>query len=237
MLSEIQIASSGGALSSGIETDGTIKAVVSFIREHFKSFAAKYKDEIEQNENMITQKLCIHLNRNAKQQPFFFHSEFMEKVASGTSPQVDIGVLSDLEKITIADKVYGEDECFFSIEAKRLPTPGTNREKEYVIGHNRECGGIERFKKGIHGPNLTHAAIIGYVQGETFNHWFLQINNWINELTSENGGIWEATDCLRKVYEDSISIELFSENARETKTGIRDRIRLFHFWISLIPTQ
>ena len=238
MLSEIEISSSGGSLSSGIEIDGSIKAVVTFIREHFKSFAKKYNSELEQNEKLITQQLCIYLNRKAKQQPFFFHSEFAEKVTSGNSPQVDIGVLSQLEEITISDKTYGEDECFFSIEAKRLPTPGANREKEYVVGHNSSSGGIERFKKSIHGPNLSHAAIIGYVQKETFNYWFLEVNNWINELAANKNGIWETADCLQKVDgSDSIYIELLSENSREARTGSRDKIKLFHFWINLIPTQ
>lgn len=50
---------------------------------------------------------------------------------------MDMGTLSKKEKLIVAYRSYGEFDSFFSIEAKRLPTRGRNREKEYVIGQVR----------------------------------------------------------------------------------------------------
>ncbi len=50
-----------------------------------------------------------------------------------------------------------------------------NREKEYVLGDNLtklSTGGIERFKNDVHGVNLDHSAIIGYVQNENGKYWY-----------------------------------------------------------------
>jgi hypothetical protein len=237
MLSDLRPNASSGNLSAGIETDSSIKAVIAFIKEHFNLFAEKNKGATDLNEKGLSQKLCIFLNRNVNQHPFFFHSDFMEDIESGTSPQVDIGTLSNSERISIADREYGENDSFFSIEAKRLPTPGTNREKEYVIGHNAPKGGIERFKKGIHGPKLKYGAIIGYVQENNFDHWFLTINSWIEELVvNGTDGVWAMDDKIQKVEFDSSSIcvELFSEHSRHIKGKESDKIQLYHFWVNLL---
>jgi hypothetical protein len=236
MLSDQPINIANGSLTSGIEPDDSIKAVVSFIKECFKSFADANKGAVRLNEKGLSQKLCIFLNRNAKRQPFFFHPEFMEDVDSGISPQVDIGTLHEEEKIIISDREYGDEDSFFSIEAKRLPTPGSNREKEYVIGYNSQSGGIERFKKGLHGPKTKYAAIVGYVQKEDFNHWFLKINSWIQELAvDETNDLWHDSDTLKcENIQESIMVELFSEHKRILNGSKLDDISLFHFWINLI---
>src|SRR5947199_34120 len=98
--------------------------------------------------------MCF-FNKEAKREPFRFQPEFIEVITSGRSPKVDFGTLSDSEKIIISDREYGDDDSFFSFEAKRLPTPGTGREKEYVTGNGiKQSGGIERFKKGLHGSKI-----------------------------------------------------------------------------------
>lgn len=137
----------GGRLTHGIEPDSSIKSVIEFIEIHFANFSQKVKGEIASSEKALTDKLCKFLNRKASKYPFFFHHENVENHASGMSPQTDIGTLFESERLIIGDRCYGEFDSFFSIEAKRLPTPGQNREKEYVIGHDKPCGGIERFKK------------------------------------------------------------------------------------------
>lgn len=124
---------------------------------------------------------------------------------------------------------------FFSIEAKRLPTPGQNREREYVIGHNKPNGAIERFKKGIHGKNLNYAAVIGYVQNEDFDYWFLKVNGWIEELIKASPTEWMADDKLRKIAEPNDQLAKYeSDNIRIPAKSSSDKIRLFHFWITLV---
>lgn len=226
-----------GTLTAGIEHDDSIKAVVAFIQRNFEEFTKKNKGEITLNEKGLSQKICIHLNRNAKHFPFFFQPEYMENIYNGTSPQVDIGTIAEDEFIQVAERDYGAEDSFYSIEAKRLPTPGTNREKEYVIGNNTPCGGIERFKKGLHGPRLKYAAIVGYVQENDFNHWFLKINSWIQEQADDSSNLlWSTFDLINEVdLSVPLVVKLLSEHTR-TINGTADRnIRLHHFWINLLP--
>ncbi len=230
MLASASLNNSSGKLTSGIEINSSIKAVIDFIEVNFVEFAEKVKGETSTSEKALTDKLCKFLNRNASAYPFFFHHENVEDHSTGSSPQTDIGTLSESNKLIIGDRFYGEDDSFFSLEAKRLPTPGQNREKEYVIGHDRPCGGIERFKKGIHGKNLMYAAIIGYIQKEDANHWFLKINDWIGDLITSFPKEWNEDDKLVANGTSSGLSKFVSKNSR-LKTN--DQIDLFHFWINI----
>lgn len=236
MLAEDLINISNGKLSSGIETEASITAVVEFIEAHFLDFSEKIKGEITANEKSLTDKLCKYFNRKAGSYPFYFQHENVEDPSTGKSPQTDMGILSREEKISVGDRSYGEFDSFFSIEAKRLPTPGQKREKEYVIGIDKPNGGIERFKRGIHGKNLKYAAIIGYVQKEDFDFWFLQINDWIEELVQSSNGEWLIEDKLRmpagNICQQLAKFE--SDNIRTPVQEESEKIRLFHFWVNLI---
>jgi hypothetical protein len=234
MLSDSNQNISNGKLSQGIEIDSSIRCVIDFIESNFIEFSKKIKGEIDANEKALTDKLCKFLNRNANGYPFYFHHENIENHSSGRSPQTDIGTLSENEKIIIGDKSYNEFDSFFSIEAKRLPTPGHNREKEYVIGIEKPNGGIERFKKGIHGNNLKYSAIIGYIQNNDSNHWFLKINEWIRELISSDPNFWKEDDILlpEKTKQEGIN-KYHSKNFRTIVDKKEEFIELFHFWIDI----
>lgn len=226
---------SSGMLTEGIEPDSSIKSVIEFIEIHFANFSQKVKGEIASSEKALTDKLCKFLNRNASTYPFFFHHENVENHASGMSPQTDIGTLSESERLIIGDRSYGEFDSFFSIEAKRLPTSGQNREKEYVIGHDKPCGGIERFKKRIHGKDLKYAAVIGYIQKEDADYWFLQINDWIRELITSTPDLWKEEDKLIKQDIQLKGLDKFiSKNSRLEANRQVDFISLFHFWVNII---
>lgn len=234
MLADASQNISSGMLTEGIEPDSSIKSVVEFIEIHFTKFSKKVKGEITTSEKSLTDKLCKYFNRNAGNYPFYFHHENVENHASGLSPQTDIGTLSKEEKLTVGDRSYGEFDSFFSIEAKRLPTPGQTREKEYVIGKDRPSGGIERFKKRIHGRNLKFASVIGYIQEEDVNHWFLKINDWISELINSNPDLWKEDDKLTKKDTKLNGLNKFiSKNIRPKKNEKEEFITLFHFWIQL----
>jgi len=238
MLADASQNISSGMLTEGIEPDSSIKSVVEFIEIHFTKFSKKVKGEITTSEKSLTDKLCKYFNRNVGNYPFYFHHENVENHASGISPQTDIGTLSEEEKLTVGDRSYGEFDSFFSIEAKRLPTPRQNREKEYVIGKDRPSGGIERFKKKIHGKNLKYAAVIGYIQEEDANHWFLKINDWIGELIASTPELWKEDDKLTKQDIELDGLNKFiSKNFRAEVDGQEDFINLFHFWISLIDEK
>jgi len=232
MLADANQNISSGKLSEGVEPDSSIKSVVAFIEVYFTNFSKKVKGEITTSEKSLTDKLCKYFNRQAGNYPFYFHHENVENHASGTSPQTDIGTLSKKENLTVGDRSYGEFDSFFSIEAKRL-TPGHKR--EYVIGQERPSGGIERFKKRIHGKELKYAAIIGYIQGKDSNHWYIKINDWIDELITSTPDIWKVDDKLTKQDIELEGIDKFtSKNFRSEVNGQEDFIHLFHFWINLI---
>lgn len=231
MLADALQNSGSGKLTAGIELDSSIQSVIEFIETYFAEFSTKMKGNTTSSEKSLTDKLCKFLNRKADSHPFFFHHENVENPDSGRSPQIDLGTVSRSEQLIVGDRTYGEDESFFSIEAKRLPTPGHKREKEYVIGHNKPCGGIERFKRGIHGNSLRYAAIIGYIQKHDAEHWFLQINNWITDLTRSNPSEWIEDDKL--VSKNNIGAEPRKFVSKNIRTATNDHINLFHFWINL----
>nr|WP_321409088.1 hypothetical protein [uncultured Carboxylicivirga sp.] len=235
MLADDSQNNSSGKLTNGIEIDSSIKSVVEFVEIYFSEFAEKVKGKIDASEKSLTDKLCKYLNRNASSYPFYFQHENVENPESGNSPQTDIGTLSISEHLIVGDRCYGEFDSFFSMEAKRLPTPGQNREKEYVIGHNKPCGGIERFKKQIHGRNLRFAAIIGYIQQENVNHWFLKINEWISELIVTSPDDWIKSEKLvLKSIEDKRVSKSMSKHLLLASNEEDSFINLFHFWINLI---
>ena len=225
-----------GKLSEGVEIDASVRAVIDFIETHFSDFSKKIKGELTASEKALTDKLCIYFNRKANGYPFNFQREKVEDYSTGQSAQVDIGTISENEQLNVAGYDYSEWDSFFSIEAKRLPTPGKSREREYVIGHNKPNGGIERFKKGIHGKGLRYSAIVGFVQKEDFDFWFLKINGWIEELINTSKGEWMTEDKLRKLTDqDGNQLSKFeSDNIRLPAKSKTDKIKLLHFWITLV---
>ncbi|WP_051692048.1 hypothetical protein [Pedobacter borealis] len=233
MLANVSQNISCGKITVGLEPDQTVKSVIEFLELNFKEFGNKVRGEVTANEKALTDKLCKFLNRNAFATPFFFHHENVEDFRTGASAQIDIATLAKSENITVGDRIFGEFDSFFSIEAKRLPTPGSGREKEYVIGTNKSSGGVERFKKGIHGKYLKYAAIIGYIQNENAEHWFITINNWISDLIASTPNFWRDEDKLNK--ENSTNINKFtSKNFRKSFNGSDDFVHLYHFWVDLL---
>ena len=66
----------------------------------------------------------------------------------------------------IEGRQYTKYEPILVMEGKRLPTPGSGREREYVASAAGEKpgGGVQRFKLGLHGAKLSRAGMVGYVQ-------------------------------------------------------------------------
>lgn len=114
----------------------------------------------------------------------------------------------------------------FIMEAKRLPAPEKTREKEYVISSGKKSnGGIERFKKGIHGEGLSEGGMLGYVESGTYEQWKEQINVWIIELVPE----WSEKECLIDLRKFSNHSSLKSNVVRKTEP-----IKLHHFWVKIL---
>ena len=175
----------------GIEPFAHIYALLGFIENHLEDFVILYRQKYTDifNEIGITQKLEMYFNPFLKVELSTFNltKEYIENTSTGQSPHCDLGFYLD-----------GEDTAIFCIEAKRLPTPGSGREKEYVHSPSGKSGGIERFKKEIHGKGLSHSAIFGYIQKEDFEYWFKQVNTWIDELIQDDSQEidWNENDLL-----------------------------------------
>lgn len=240
MFADSNINSSSGSFS-GIRTNKTVKSIIDFVESLFQAFINKIKSTDKTSEEDLTQELVIILDRESKRRrfPYSFHKEYKYK-----NRRVDIGVLKspleDIEnnkhilEITHAndtiDTSYHDDlssDPIFCIEAKRLPTPGSRREQEYIVG---DGGGIQRFKNKNHAPNLSSSAIIGYIQKETFSHWFTQINSWIDDLIKNNPTQWNEKDKLINFTNDLIKARSESKHLKVDGTYIS----LNHLWVSLI---
>lgn len=237
MLADIHKSIASGKII-GPEIDASIITVVGCVERVLIYFSNKYANSEIKNEKGLTQKL-IHMfaiHALHEYHPFRFEKEYMEIPERGDSPQVDIAAISTLEEgIVIGAKAY-EGEAFFSMEAKRLAKLGSNRLMEYLIGRSEKgkynsCGGVERFKQGIHGRKLYYGAIIGYVQDFDFVHWHGQLNSWIKELINKkifSPVNWILKDKLEKKYIKSTTAKFISVNSRRN-----DFITLFHLWARL----
>ncbi|MFC2155112.1 hypothetical protein ACFLRB_01295 [Acidobacteriota bacterium] len=225
---------------TGPSADTSVLMVVAFVEKNLVEFSWQYTGSSITNERGLNQQLCILLNRYAYNEnyPFWFDKDHMEEPERGDSPSVDIGVLSSRDEgIKISAKCYSNRESFFSMEAKRLCKISEARQKEYLIGRMekgkyKERGGVERFKKNIHGKRLKYGAMIGYVQEQNFEYWHKTINSWIDELIIETIGNsirWTEKDKLSAIYKHESTAKFKSENARKSGSII-----LFHLWVNLV---
>lgn len=204
----------------GLKPSAHVESIIAFLENHLVGFIHLYNKKYigVSNEIAITQKLEFYLSPFLKEEISSFNltKEYVEDTyAVKKSPQSDLAFYLD-----------GDDEAFFCIEAKRL----SGNSKEYVFSQTGKTGGIERFKKGIHGSGLKYSAIIGYVQKNDFSFWFSKINCWIDELIQdEKQDIkWTEEDKLTKIYFEQKKAKLISKNKRR-----KDYIFLYHFWIDL----
>lgn len=225
---------------SGPPPASSVEKVVIFVENQLIIFSQRYAGSTIKNEKGLTQELCLLLNRNARKEgcPFWFDKEYMEEVEKGNSPQVDIAVISDDENLTINSKHYNRSEAFFAMEAKRLGRLAREREKEYLVGRMegdkyKDCGGVERFKKNIHGKGLQYGAMIGYVQEYQFDYWLNAINSWIDDLLSGKAPStvqWSEKDKLKEMHRSPETARFRSENSRQNTV-----IFLYHLWVNLLP--
>lgn len=120
-------------------------------------------------------------------------------------------------------------ERFLALEAKRLPTPGTGREREYLCG---ERGGVARFKLGRHAAELKTVGIIGYIQRNAFDHWLATINTWVDELiASSNPELpWDDSD---KLQMEEASFRLAHLRSNNLRVPDQQRLSIRHIWVQL----
>jgi hypothetical protein len=167
--------------------------------------------------------------------------QFQSQVSDEVEPNrtIDIAPSPCLFEVVIAGRRYTQGDILLPIECKRLPTPNGKKdptgkqrdEREYVVSATSTTGGIQRFKFGHHSSMHRQAAMIGYVQEKTIQHWFIRINRWIQELSAREPA-WSSSDLLMQISDDHVRgiCRLSSHHGR---VGISEAIDLQHVWIRM----
>lgn len=120
-----------------------------------------------------------------------------------------------------------ELSSIYSVESKRLPSPDTKREKEYVIG-DKNNGGIERYKTEKHGKSLSECGLLGFVEDKDFKHWNTTINDWIDDLSKLPQTTWKSDEILS---ETDVNTDYCILKSRAYRDG--DCVDLIHLWINI----
>jgi len=186
--------------------------------EHFKSYLkSNFHKKNKLNENDLTQlytkQVQIHI-RN-KDYPFNIEGQYQD-VYNQSKGFSDFFFYLNEQNIELSS--------IYSVESKRLPSPGKKREKEYLIGDNIN-GGIERYKSEKHGKGLSECGLLGFVEDKDFKHWSTIINNWILDLTKTRIA-WKKDEVLNETISEKDFCILTSIAHRK-----KDSINLTHLWV------
>lgn len=187
----------------------TVHRIVIFIKKTLPEFQTLFttSDSIFYKEDDISKELLRFFNNKSRSENLLF--QFNEKKG------VDFTVF-------LAHPFCMGVSSIFMVEAKRL----SKDHRDYVSGRT---GGIERIKKeqDEFGTHLNTGAMIAYIQDHNIEYWEDRINSWINDLIAKDTDIeWNKQDKL--VANNELS-DFTSVHKRISK----DRITLFHYWITL----
>jgi hypothetical protein len=172
-------------------------------------------------ENVLNAKLADYLNVSISDEFEIdtFRFLFTNQPAQGKQSYTpDIGV-------SLSNRI-GSSEYFFYVEGKRFPARDKIHEREYVCG---KLGGIQRFKENKHGTNLSHSAMVAYIQKEDCSYWQRSVNSWVDDLIKHDKNFWKESDKLIPVMNKSNRYH--SEHKRINNCP---PMLLHHFWIKLI---
>ncbi|NQV25253.1 MAG: hypothetical protein HQ518_12895 [Rhodopirellula sp.] len=214
-----------GRISIGLEPGTLARRTIEFVRNQLPAWRDDPERELVEAEEALNGQLCKFLNFAARSE--FPMAQFHHEERQAERRRVDLSAVSD---ILVGHTKY---QPFLVMEGKRLPSPSSDREREYVIGTKKTSGGIERFKLGLHGDKLTRAAMIGYVQGDSFGAWHTSINTWIDELTAEPSSVWRHDDCLTDLDMDRRNRVAVCRSAHSRVNAISPEIELDHLWIEM----
>jgi hypothetical protein len=202
--------------------DIPIGKIVQWVEESFIITTPVFLRTIPQklNENRYVQEFIAELERSLRASgiPLCVERDYSDIHTKGANKRRVVDIYFYPAEQGISRK------SLFSVEAKRLPTPGgKNRVKEYVFGSG---GGIERFKKEEHGKGLSNCGILAFIEKQDFVYWYSTINSWITDGSTTE--LWRKEECLEN---------LVVNTTWATSTSIVKRkssdLKLIHFWINV----
>ena len=221
-----------GRITSGISPHALELGTISFVRRSLPGWRDDPNRPYRQSENELNLQLCKYLDSLARIEfamVCFTHEEYQSGRHS-----VDLSA-SPARTMIIGAKLYAIYNPITVFECKRLPTPGSGREREYVTGQENRNGGIQRFKLGFHGAEFPVAAMIGYLENHNPLYWHQEINTWISELA--NGSMPDV--CTWHVHEKLKGLEEDASKGIASCGSVHDRpdslsksaIELYHLWV------
>jgi hypothetical protein len=227
-----------GRISSGISADAAALKTLDFIHSNLAAWRDDPDRPRSQRERDLNSQLCKYLNVAARRSGFAM-VHFLHEEPQGTQHSADISA-NPLEADWIEGRQYTKYDPILVLEGKRLPTPGSGRNREYLASAAGAApmGGVQRFKLGLHGGAITTAGMIGYVQEKTCLHWIAEVNRWIDELASSADTSWSSDDRLRGFSVDPVTRVSRSESDHSRASAISPRVRLAHLWVEMSsPSQ
>lgn len=220
-----------GRISRG-PTASLVDRTLDFVSAELAIWRDDPERKAEEAEERLNAQLCKYLNVTASDRfPMVLFSH--EEKQTGTR-RVDISAVPK-SGLFVGQMYHSIYDPFLVFEGKRLPPPSAAREREYVTGGANRSGGIQRFKLALHGAGQTTAAMIGYVQAETFGEWLSRINHWIAteaENSSVSGENWSLSEQLVDFREDP-SLRIAGSCSMHARIGPAAslEIRLQHLWV------
>ncbi len=219
-----------GRITHGPKQGSVVDKTLEFVYVQLPIWRDKPHRERLESEEALNGHLCKHLNAAARRENFAMAHFHHEERQVGRR-RVDLSA-QPFDETTIAGRTYQDDQPFLVLECKRLPADRKSREREYVTGDN-ECGGIQRFKLGLHGATLMRAAMIAYVQKSTRSEWLGRVNGWIKDLADSVEASWiEAESLVAIDANDSNRTSRFLSNHSRVNCGTVS-IELMHLWIEM----
>ncbi len=225
-----------GQLASGILAEGRSRAaILDFILGQLSRWRDRPDRPQRTSETMLTSQLCAHLNSAARKTPGWDCLQFRVEEADETqaSRKVDLVAAAAGDALIVQGRNYSDFETILPIECKRLPVPaGKGRdEREYVVTRAGVGGGIQRYKEGKHGAAHVRAALIAYVQEQSFDHWLALIGGWIRDLHIAGSPGWSPADALTTQGQDTVAGIAVHESVH-SRVNLPP-IHLRHLWVRM----
>lgn len=208
----------------GSSSSGYVDKLILFLEKYLPDFTRERSVTKSQNENDLTEQLYLHLTWKTK---FNVENVQYDYVFQPEKPQKKSDQKGHSKRMDIAARLNTIDanlEVIYCLEAKKLPTPGSGREKEYVCGKG---GAIDRFKNELHGLDdagnlIENNGIIAYVTEQNLSYWLIQTNQWVSDAG------WGDLEKLTMNYFSDIG-KLTSKHQRISGAPLN----LTHFWIQI----